>query len=308
MMKHMGRLMVWLAVLAGAASSAFQARGESITLKPAADTSLFENSPNNNLGHAWLAAGTIKTGKKSRALIRFDLSTIPTNAVVTSATFTLRVVKVPTAPPSSSFGLHRVLKSWQEGTKGSAGPNQGAPAGTNETTWKARSTPTVLWTVPGGSAPDDFSATVSASHQLAGTGSYTFASTPELVADVQAWLAAPDANFGWILISTSENIVKTARRIGNREDKANSPTLVVEYTAQTAAQPPQIGSPRRVGDQLEFVFNAEAGRLYSVETRSDLPIAPWTFFKAVGPFDAATDVVIADALSLDYRFYRVTTP
>ncbi len=308
MMRHLERLLVSLTILTFPAIDAFQARAETVTLKPAADTSLFENSPDNNLGHAWLASGTTKLGKKSRALIRFDLASIPTNAVVTSAAFTLRVVKVPAAGPSSTFELHRVLGSWQEGTKGVMDRGQGAPAGANEATWKARSTPGLLWTVPGASSPNDFSSTASAAHLLAGTAFYTFASTPELVADVQAWLATPDANFGWILISKSEGVPKTARRIGNREDAANTPTLVVEYTVQAAAQPPQITLPRRVGDQFEFGFSAEASRVYTVETKSDFASGSWQSLKVVGPFTSATNVVVADALSADYRFYRVSTP
>lgn len=308
MMKCSTRFLFWLGIFALPAAAALQARAETVTLKPVADTSLFENSPDNNLGRAWLAAGTIKTGKKSRALIRFDLSSVPANAVVTSATFTLRVVKLPSSGPSSTFELHRVLKSWEEGTKGVMAPGQGAPAGANEATWKARSTPGQLWTVPGGSSPNDFSATVSAAHQLAGTAIYTFTSTPELVADVQAWLATPEANFGWILMSKSEGVVKTARRIGNREDAANTPTLVVEYTVQAAAQAPRIDGPRRMGGQFEFGFNAEASRVYTVETKTDLVAASWGSLKVVGPFPAATNVVVTDTLSAGSRFYRVTTP
>jgi hypothetical protein len=62
-------------------------------------------------------------------------------------------------------------------------------------------------------------------------GAYTFASASNLIADVQAWLTNPASNFGWVLMSQSENITETARRFGSREDADNAPTLVVEYSA-----------------------------------------------------------------------------
>src|SRR5688572_29075685 len=59
------------------------AHAASLTLSPAADTSLFEQSPDANLGASALAAGTIRIGPRSRALFRFDASAVPAGATIT---------------------------------------------------------------------------------------------------------------------------------------------------------------------------------------------------------------------------------
>src|SRR2546421_656629 len=70
--------------------------GDTVTLTPIADTSIFEEVPNNNLGGLPdVPAGTIRLLKRSRALFKFDVSQIPANASITSASLTLQVVKTP---------------------------------------------------------------------------------------------------------------------------------------------------------------------------------------------------------------------
>src|SRR5437762_2983885 len=125
--------------LALAALAISGAWADTISLTPIADTSLFEYSPNNNLGGLTsVPAGTIRVLKRSRALFKFDLTQIPTNATITSADLTVQVVMVPpaVATTASTFDLHRVLRDWGEGT--SAGIPRGAPAKTNEATWNNR--------------------------------------------------------------------------------------------------------------------------------------------------------------------------
>ncbi|MBI4663155.1 MAG: immunoglobulin domain-containing protein [Verrucomicrobia bacterium] len=218
--------------------AAGQALAATVTLQAAADTSLFENSPDANLGAADLAAGTIRLGLKSRALIRFDLADkVPPNATITSAELRIRVNKSPPSGVPSTFGLHRVLQSWGEGSKTGI---VGSPATADEATWKARSFPSTLWTAPGASATADYASKASSTRFVAGLGAYTFASTPDLVADVQAWLANPQSNFGWIMISQSEGSPLTARRIASREDPNNGPSLVIQFTEPAQATAPSI--------------------------------------------------------------------
>src|SRR3954471_4718429 len=88
-----------------------------ITLKPSADTALFELNPDLNLGGGTdMPAGSTAETNRSRALIRFNLSQIPANATVSSASLTVTVDKVPSSGVGSVFGLYRVLKNWGEGT------------------------------------------------------------------------------------------------------------------------------------------------------------------------------------------------
>jgi hypothetical protein len=206
------------------------ARADTTNLTPIADTSLFQLDPNNNLGGLTsIPAGTIRTGQRSRALFKFDLTQIPSSATITSADLTVQVVIVPPAGAltASTFDLHRVLRDWGEGT--GAGPLRGSPATTNEATWNNRFHPSTPWAQPGGSSNVDFVGVPSGTSFISGIGPYTFSSTPGLVADVQAWLSNPATNFGWMLITESERTPESARRFASREDPNRSPMLVIGY-------------------------------------------------------------------------------
>src|SRR5262245_28854064 len=168
------RILAW----ALAALSSNSGDAGTITLSPVADTSLFEYSPNNNLGGLdSVAAGTIRVLKRSRALFKFDVTQIPSNATIMSADLTLQVVMVPPAwrNTGSTFELHRVLRDWGEGQ--SAGPPRGSIAKTNEATWNNRFHPSTPWGQPGGSSNIDYVAAFSGTSFVSGIGPYTFSST-----------------------------------------------------------------------------------------------------------------------------------
>src|ERR1051326_3079342 len=109
------------------------------TLHPVADTTLFELTPDNNMGgDVTLASGKTGLATASRALIRFDLAAgVPANASVVSARLTLNVVKSPMlGAVDSDFDLHRMLVPWIEGTGTGL---IGSPANPGEPTWNNRS-------------------------------------------------------------------------------------------------------------------------------------------------------------------------
>src|ERR1051325_10949836 len=103
--------MKYVIILMGLSISLLSA--DTVTLQPVADTSLFQNDPNNNFGKVTeLPAGTTKIGKKSRMLLKFDLTNaIPSNAVISSGSLNVIVVKIPSSPTNSKFDLRRVLQS-----------------------------------------------------------------------------------------------------------------------------------------------------------------------------------------------------
>lgn len=288
------------------AGQAFRCQGDLITnLPPVADTTLFEDAPDNNLGAtATLIAGTTATGFRNRALVKFDLAGIPANATITSAALTLNVVKAGSGP-GSTFDLHFMLQDWGEG---SGTGNQGTPANTGEATWNNRFHPSTPWNSPGATADADYVATISATNFMDGAGSYTFVSTPGLVSDVQAWLNHPGNNFGWILISEDEMDLATARRIGSREDPNNTPVLTVQYTVPAPPVPPTIASAARVGDQFQFSFNAESNRSYTVQYIGALTGTNWGVLTNISPMLAPANVLVSDPLTTSNRFYRVRTP
>jgi hypothetical protein len=92
--------------------------------------------------------------------------------------------------------------------------------------------------VPGASAPDDFSGAVS-STAFVEAEPFLF---PNLLTDVRFWLAHPDQNFGWIVISEREDIKYTARHFRSREDGPATyvPTLILEFTYLPEIHNPQL--------------------------------------------------------------------
>ena len=206
--------------------SASALRANTVTLRPVADTTLYEASPNNNLGDGdTFTAGLRPKGGRTRALIEFDLTGLPANIQVTSATLKLTVVNTPpTGPVNSTFALHHATASWGEGNNTSR--YGGAPADPGESSWNRRFAGGVSWANPGG----DFLGAISSSAFISGNGSYFFASTAGLVSDVQGWHDNPAGNFGWLLSSQAESSSRSIRRFGSRESGANSPSLIVEFT------------------------------------------------------------------------------
>jgi|GEM_PF-595601 len=203
---------------------------ESLTIIPVADTTIHERFPGNNIGgHFDLASGGIASGERTRALIRFDLEgKIPPGSTITSATLMVQVTREPSSGGiQSAFDLRRMMSSWNEGGKTAA---SGTSASTGETTWNHRFSSDIAWASPGGVSGTDFAVQTSASAVVAGLGSYTFGSTPSMVADVRSWLEKPGSNSGWMLISQEETTPETARRFASREDALKAPRLTVEYS------------------------------------------------------------------------------
>ncbi len=172
-------------------------------------------------------AGATGASDLRRGLIAFNVaSSIPAGATVTSVTLTLHMSR--SQPGTRTVELHRVSADWGEGASNALQEEgSGIAPATGDATWIHRSFSSTLWTKPGG----DFSATVSASSAIGDTGSYTWASTTQLVSDVQGWLNTPANNFGWVLIGV-ENAASTSKRFDAREiaTAAFRPSLSVTYT------------------------------------------------------------------------------
>ena len=209
---------------------------ESVVLHPVADATLFEVAPNNSAGGAgFFNAGTTQNRTRNRALLQFDVSSaLPPGAVISAAGLQLEVVRrSKDGYEISVFGLHRVLEPWGEGqtVPTDNGGGLGAPAAPGDATWNNRFafTPEV-WASPGGAPGMDFAEDFSSSTLIYDVGTYQFESTLGLVRDVQSWLDNPQANFGWMLLTESEDLPFTARRFASREDPGGGPVLMLEYT------------------------------------------------------------------------------
>ena len=229
-----------LLIVSGAALllAAGTARADSVTLVPAQDNTLYQESGalSNGVGTA-LFVGRVNNGLRRRALLRFDLATIPAGSTISSARLSFAVDRTIAGPVV--MGLHRVAAAWGEGAS-NAGANgslggMGAPAQAGDATWSHRIYPSLAWTTPGG----DFTATPSASTIVSERGEFVFESSTGLVQDLQSFLDQPMQNFGWLVLSNESQAPPTAKRVGSREasDPAARPQLLVVYQAPAVPVP-----------------------------------------------------------------------
>jgi hypothetical protein len=218
-------------ILAGVAAGAAvgwagEASAAVVTLQAGKDNTLIQNATgalSNGAGSGLFVGRTGQaTDSIRRALVAFDLSSIPAGAAVTAVSLAMNVSQ--TTSPDVSVELRRVQRNWGEGTSvGASGGGGGAASTPGDATWVHSVYNTQFWTTPGG----DFSSTPSAATTV-GFGPRTWTGTG-LVADVQAWLASPATNFGWAMVGTESDPV--AHRFDSRESAtvAARPALTVTY-------------------------------------------------------------------------------
>ena len=210
------------------------ADAQQVMLTAVRDNTLYETndgSTSNGVGD-YLFVGRVGPtggGARRRALVRFDLGTIPAGATITSASLRMNVSK--TTNGDQTVNVRRVTADWGEGTS-NANSNEGSGAAstTGDATWIHRFKATSNWTTPGG----DMAGVVSAGNVVGGVGPYTWSGT-QMVADIQGWLTTPSTNFGWILVG-DESTTNTSKRFDSRENptSANRPQLTVNYTTATS--------------------------------------------------------------------------
>jgi hypothetical protein len=278
---------------------------ESVTITPSADTALLQNFPSNNFGGmAWLNSGTTQIFTTNRGLLKFNVAAhVPRGAQILSASLVVEVVGHPVdGDTPNSFELHRMLRDWGEGDKTGFPPSLGAPATEGEANWTHRfALTTNAWATPGGLAGADVSPVASVDTFIYGEdfSPYTFDSTPRTVADVQTWLDEPALNFGWMLISASEELNFTARRFASREDTSRAPALTIEYFA------PRIDSVTVSNQVASIRFTAEADHSYSLEYCDLLARTPWLTLTNL-PISVMTVPVLAqDSNAPGQRYYRL---
>jgi hypothetical protein len=237
--KGSGSLMKRLSlVLTGLLALASLAAAHEVVIIPDRDNTLIEQSHggvlySNGLGKAFYAgnANASNLFPLKRALLRFGIAgAVPPGSTIESVSLRVRVIKRYFAESEDRLAtLHVVTADWGEGTSESRGGGGTLPT-EGDTTWLHTFYPDQFWAAVGG----DFVETVSGSAWLGGTGHYTFESTPQMVADVQAWLDDPSTNFGWMLRGDETlGEVHTARKIGSRENQTDDyrPKLRIEFTA-----------------------------------------------------------------------------
>ena len=240
-----------LALAAGGPASA-----DTVSLRAVADATLIQPSDGNQyaLGAAYNIycgrVGVNGAGTFRRALVRFDLSSIPPGSHILSVSF--KAYMSQTSAGTQDCRLHRMLESWGEGASFAFGGGGTAPEA-NDATWAYRFWPSSSWTVPGGV----FAPSASATKAIGAAGSYIWASTTGLVADVQSWVDAPAANFGWVIVG-NEAALETAKRFESREsgDPLRHPTVTITYSPPTAPRGDLNGDSRVDGADIGVLLAA----------------------------------------------------
>ncbi len=174
-----------------------------------------------------------------RGLVEFDIAdNIPAGATITGVALTVDDVRGLNG--NQTVSLSQMYRDWGQGTSYFNG-GQGAPATNGDATWyytfynagDPSASPT--WTAPGGQPGVDFSATASAASVISvGSPNQSFswssATSPLMLADVQQWLDSPATDFGWIMPG-NESAGQTAKRFGGQYAVAPEapPQLTVQY-------------------------------------------------------------------------------
>lgn len=111
---------------------------------------------------------------------------------------------------------------------------------------------------------------ISAKLTASAVGFHTWESTPEMVADVQAWLDTPANNFGWLLLS-NESVKGGTKRFDSLQNPvaANRPDLRVIYSTASPVTAENISSLRSytLGQNYPNPFNP------STTIHFELPVA-----------------------------------
>jgi hypothetical protein len=211
------------------------ASADIININPSKDNTLYQyveadGDRSNALGDHFFA-GTTAEGEIRRGVVAFDIAgNIPAGSTITSVTLTMNMSR--TISDARTVELHKLLADWGEGTSNANGQEgDGAPATTNDATWRHRFYDTIFWTMQGG----DFSGTVSASQLVGDIGQYVWSSV-QMVADVQSWLDNPASNFGWLVLG-DESTSPTSKRFDTRES-TSPPVLTIEYASPTPTPTP----------------------------------------------------------------------
>ncbi|MFN7022097.1 MAG: DNRLRE domain-containing protein, partial [Phycisphaerales bacterium] len=223
---------VWVCCLAVVLVSmtAGRARGAVADLIAVKDASIFSETGDTANGAGEVVhCGRTSAGNIRRALMQFDLTSIPAGSTVTAVTLTIYIEATSGGRPTETIQLRRITQSWSEGTSGAGSTTggNGDAATAGDVTWTHRVFSTQTWSTAGGS----FSGTTSGSASVSSAAGPRTFSAAGMVTDVQNWLNTPSTNFGWMLVG-DESVNQSARRISSRQNSVSGrrPKLTVTYT------------------------------------------------------------------------------
>jgi len=238
-----------------------------VSLFPAKDNTLYED-PTGQLSNGqgiYFFDGKTSSNLIRRALIAFDLSSIPPDATITGATLSMFLSQMQGS--AQAVSLSAVLQDWGEGASNAGDPGGGgAQAQTGDATWLYTFYNTSSWITVGGDFVPVPSATTTVS--VANT-TYTW-SGAGLIADVQAWVSNPAANFGWIVTGNEITAGKT-QRFNSVQNSSNQPQLTITYQTVCLPTPTPAETPTPTPTETPTPTPAETPTPTPIDTPTPTP-------------------------------------
>ena len=241
-----------------------------VSLTATEDNDIREGTTTSNFGSCIQIFTNGGASNRDRSLIRFNLSSIPIGATITSATLTL--VK-ESGSSSANVEIRRLTNDWTEGTQGCGGS-------ASVSNWSQRITGT-NWTAAGG----DFASTVYATTTV-GTAlqSYNW----NVATLVQEWVSGTSANLG-LMIKNVDESASNQQIFSSSESatSANFPKLMITFIPN---------APGGVSTNLSLWLKADAG---TDITTDGTGVTTWT--------NSATGGQISTAASGLRPLYRISS-
>ena len=142
-----------------------------MNLNPTKDNTLYQydkssGDRSNGIG-IYFFSGATQNVLARRGVLAFNIAgSIPAGSTINSVTLSMNMSRALNTT-ARIVSLYKLLADWGEGTSNADfEEGNGAPATTNDATWRHRFFSTSLWATQGG----DFSPTVSASTSVGGVG------------------------------------------------------------------------------------------------------------------------------------------
>ncbi|MDO8587988.1 MAG: DNRLRE domain-containing protein [Armatimonadota bacterium] len=246
-MKHFVLLLLVIGLIIGLAVATY---ADNVTIQRGAYGSVrdaglrSDGAPDGNIGttsgagagRLYPDAGAPGDKGPRHVIIAFDLSLIPTNAVINSATYGVYLTEYNGGTTITDYKLSRVQngKAWNEGS--GAYP----VASTGDVTWNSQQHGVAAWATAGATGGADIDLGTSQTWGIAafsGTGFRTF----NVASWVQDWVSGAQQNNGMLMwggIGTGSGNYYWAA-MSEEATVANRPYLTIDYTVP----PPVIPEP-----------------------------------------------------------------
>lgn len=180
-------------------------RADNALIQPSTqDSDIWENVPINFGDSNLMDAGNV-SGNIHRALVAFDLSSIPVGSTINSANLTLTRGSYTGDPTNRIYWVYRITQSWTE----------------NIVTWSTRNGGS--WVTPGG----DYTTEGGASSQLQPGSPIIIAWNVKEI--VKAWIENGENNYGF-LIKDGNETTSVSSGFYTKENPFYTPKLDIDYT------------------------------------------------------------------------------